>query len=200
LREQRRRARSRPCRREVTAVDFFDVIEKRRSVRAFRADPVGDDEIEKILRAVNAAPSAGGLQAYEVIVVRRASARADLASASFGQSFVAEAPVSLVFLAHPARSAVEYGERGRRLYCIQDATIAACHAHLACVALGLSSVWVGAFSDDRVRDAVGAPRELIPVCILPVGRPAESPPPTSRRKLEELAHGERLGSPWRRGA
>lgn len=180
-------------------MDFFDVVRKRRSIRSFTDDPVTDEELDTILRMVNAAPSAGNLQAYEVVIVRSRSTKDELARASLAQSFVAKAPVCLVFLANPDRSAKQYGDRGRRLYCIQDASVAACHAHLACVALGLASVWVGAFSGDGVRAAVSAPGDMMPVCILPIGRPAESPNPTARRPLSDLVHEERVGAPWSGG-
>jgi nitroreductase len=177
-------------------LDFFDVLASRRSVRAFTREPVTEEELSAVLKAIRSAPSAGNLQAFEVVAVRDRPAIAKLAGAAAGQTFIAGAQVCLVFLANPARSAVDYGDRGRSLYCVQDATIAACHAHLACAALGLCSVWVGAFSDEAVRDAVAAPRDLIPVCVLPIGRPAESPKPTSRRALSDLVHREKLGAPW----
>jgi nitroreductase len=66
---------------------------------------------------------------------------------------------------------------------VQDATIACCFAHLAATALGLGSVWVGAFNDNFVSKAVKAPKDLKPVAILPVGYPAEKPEPTDRRKI-----------------
>jgi nitroreductase len=176
---------------EVRSVDFFDVLSRRRSVRAFTSDPVTAEELDAVLEAISSAPSAGNLQAFEVVAVRDRERIAEVAKAAAGQTFIEGAQVCLVFLANPARSAVDYGERGRSLYCVQDATIAACHAHLACAALGLSSVWVGAFADDAVRAAVSAPRDLIPVCVLPIGRPAESPKPTSRRALSDLVHREK---------
>ena len=180
-------------------MDFFEVVDRRRSVRAFTDDAVTPGDLDAVLRATRAAPSAGNLQAYELVVVRDRPKREELAKAALGQSFIAQAPVCVVFLANPERSAREYGDRGRELYCIQDATIAACHAQLACVALGLASTWVGAFSDDGVRAAVSASRDLIPVCILPVGHPAEAPAANPRRSLSDLVHCERVGSPWGKG-
>lgn len=53
------------------------------------------------------------------------------------RGFIAEAPVCLVFCADPARSAATFGERGARLYAVQDATIAAAYAQLAIVAAGM---------------------------------------------------------------
>ena len=179
-------------------MDFFDVISKRRSVRSFTKDPVTDDQLNTILDTVNAAPSAGNLQAYEVVVVRDGSTKKKIAKAAWGQNFIAQAPVCLVFLANPRRSEHEYGVRGRELYCVQDAAIAAEHAHLSCVPMGLSSVWVGAYSEEAVAEAVAAPAHLRPVCVLPIGVPAEAPAATPRRRLDDLVHKEKVGESWTR--
>ena len=98
------------------------------------------------------------------------------------------APVVLAFCAHPRRSAAKYGRRGEELYCVQDATIACAYAQLAATALGLGSVWVGAFDTDAVAQAIGARRDWRPVALLPIGYPAESPEATPRRSLNELVH------------
>lgn len=173
--------------------DFFEVIRSRRSVRSFAAQDVSESQLHVVLDAMNRAPSAGNLQAYEVVVVREAQRRRLLARAAVDQDFVAEAPVVLVFLESPARSRPRYGLRGAELYCCQDATIAAAHAQLAAHALGLGTVWVGAFDDGSVRRAVEAPADLRPVAILVIGHPAEMPEPTSRRAMRDIVHPETLG-------
>jgi len=150
-------------------MDFFDVVEQRRSTRAFSTRPIEPDKTLALLEAVNRAPSAGNLQAYEVYLVRNQAVKAALAAAALEQRFIAAAPVVLVF-------------------CAQDATIACTFAMLAATALGLASVWVGAFRTETVRQAVGAAPGIVPVAILPVGYAAETPRPTSRRPLSELVH------------
>lgn len=176
--------------------EFFDVLAARRSVRSFQSRPVEPEKLNRILEAANLAPSAGDLQAYEIVVVRDPEAKRRLARAALGQRFIAEAPVNLVFLANPARSARRYGRRGVELYCVQDATIAAAYAQLAAYALGLGSVWVGAFHDDEVREVVGASGDLRPVAIITIGYPAEVPRATPRRRIEDLVNSERLGVPY----
>ncbi len=96
-----------------------------------------------------------------------------------------EAPVCLVFCADPSRSAPKYGERGSELYSVQDATIAATYAMLAAVDLGLSTVWVGAFDEEKVQELVGD-RSVRPVAMVAVGYPAEEPQATPRRAIEEI--------------
>jgi len=169
-------------------MDYFDVVNSRRSVRVFAEKAIEENKIQQVLETANRAPSAGNLQAYEIYVVRDNSIRSALAHASLDQGFIADAPVVLVFCAHPARSAGRYRERGIRLYAVQDATIACTFAMLASTALGLSSVWVGAFNDDSVRDAIKIPPTLLPVAILPIGYPAEEPGLRPRRKLDDIIH------------
>jgi nitroreductase len=94
----------------------------------------------------------------------------------------------LVFAAHPARSESKYKDRGARLYSVQDATIACCFSMLAVTALGLATVWVGAFNDEAVRKVIGAPQGIVPVAMLPIGYTAEEPVVTSRRSLDDLVH------------
>ncbi len=170
-----------------TLMSLWEVLEARRSVRAFHPREVESDKLEAVLRAANQAPSAGNLQAYEIHVIREAETRRRLAEAALGQSFLAQAPVALIFCAHPARSA-KYGRRGADLYCVQDATVAAAYAQLAATALGLATCWVGAFDDAAVCRVATLPPGQRPVAILPLGYAAEAPPPTLRRPLADLVH------------
>jgi nitroreductase len=169
-------------------MDFFEVVKRRRSTRAYAAKPIDADRLAKILAAANAAPSAGNLQAFEIYRVTDPERRRELARAALHQSFIAQAPEVLVFCANPARSAARYRQRGVRLYALQDATIACTFAMLAATTLGLSSVWVGAFDDQEVHRVIGAQNGHIPVAMLPIGYAAETPELTMRRSLDDLVH------------
>ncbi|RSN74338.1 nitroreductase family protein [Candidatus Methanodesulfokora washburnensis] len=82
------------------------------------------------------------------------------------------------------------------LYSIQDATIAATYAMLSATALDLGTCWVGAFDDDKVREVVGASKDLVPVAVITIGYSAERPEITGRRKIEEMASIEVLEKPF----
>lgn len=170
--------------------DFMDVIRSRHSIRQFAPTDVSEGDLGQVLEAMSHAPSAGALQAYEVVVVREAERRRRLARAAGDQEFVAEAPVVLVFFMDPARSRAKYGRRGDDLYACQDATIAAAHAQLAAHSLGLATVWVGAFRDDAVCRAVAAPPGLRPSSLLVIGHAAGPPEPVPRRPLDDLVRRE----------
>ena len=155
-------------------------------MRAYRPTVLDRRRIQAILDAVLLAPSAGDLQAYRVVIVEDPKTKSALADAAHGQRFIAEASVVFVFLADPERSAAKYGQRGRLLFSLQDATLAAAYAQLSAADLGLASCWVGAFDDDAVADAVNAPKGLRPIAIIPLGKPAEMPDRPPRRSREEL--------------
>ncbi|MCX6818849.1 MAG: nitroreductase family protein [Candidatus Aenigmarchaeota archaeon] len=171
-------------------MDFFTAVSSRRSVRAFRAEAVEQAKLQKILESANSAPSAGNLQAYEIVLIKDKKQKEALAEASNNQKFIAEAPIILVFCANPMRSS-RYNSRGTNLYCIQDATIAASYAQLAATALGLSSVWVGAFDESTVSKIINA-RAVLPIAIIPIGYPNEEPEKTPRRKISDIVHNEKL--------
>ena len=166
--------------------DFFETVRHRHSIRRYQDTPVEEEKLHAVLEMACAAPSAGDLQAYHIIVVRKPSLRQALRVAADDQAFISEAPVCLVFCADPARSAEKYAERGRTLYALQDATISATYAQLAVVAAGMASTWVGHFDVDRVAAALQLDGQLTPIAMLSIGYPAELPAPSPRRRLEEM--------------
>jgi nitroreductase len=172
-------------------MEFFDVVKNRHSVRAFKKQDIEEEKLQKILETANKAPSAGNLQAYDIILIRDSKKKQALAKASFGQKFIADAPAVLVICANEKRSE-HYGQRGRELYCVNDATIAAAYVQLAATALGLATVWVGKFDDNEVKNIIGVPGHAKPVAIIPLGYADEKPEITKRRSLKDLVHEEKF--------
>ena len=68
----------------------------------------------------------------------------------------------------------------------QDATLAAAYSQLAASALGLSSIWIGMFDEEKVKEIIGT--ELRPTSILCIGYPIKKRPAKLRRQLKELIH------------
>jgi len=169
-------------------MDFWEVISRRRSIRAYEPGrPVPDEIICQLLEGALRAPSAGNRQPWHFIVVRDEMTKAGLASAAYGQHFVAQAPVVIVVCADPSRSAARYGTRGRELYCLQDTAAAAENLLLAAVALGLGACWVGAFDERAAASALRLGSHLRPVALIPLGHPMErAARRTSRRDLQDV--------------
>jgi nitroreductase len=164
-------------------MDFFDLIQVRQSVRAYTDQPVESEKQRAILAAANSAPSAGNKQSYKIYSV---TSREALRALGQGRAYFDHIPFALVFCAAPAVASERFGERGEKLYCIQDATIACTYAQLAACALGLGSCWIGRMEVDEVRKAVGATEDLLPIAILPIGYASETPERKPRISLDEL--------------
>jgi len=164
-------------------MDFFDVIQKRQSIRKWHGRPVEKEKLNCILEAINRAPSAGNFQAYEVYVIESSELRKHLADATWDQAYIANAPVMFAFCSHPARC--QYGPEP---YPLEDTTIACTFAMLAVTALGLGAVWIGAFDPKKIAAAMNIPDGQIPVAILALGYPHEVPERTTRRELNDLVH------------
>lgn len=168
-------------------MDFFEAVRKRRAIRVFSGKKVDDDKLRQILEAANSAPSAGNLQSYEIFLVRGDRKKAALSEAGFKQKSIISASAVLVFCADVEKSVKNYGENGSR-YALEDATIAAAYCQLAATAVGLASVWVGSFDEEKVLEFLNARKGLKPVTIMPIGYAAETPAPMPRRDINDIVH------------
>lgn len=148
--------------------DFIELARKRHSVRYFQDKKVEHEKLSEIVGTARTAPSAGCIRAYAIDIAIDDDTKKLLVEAAFGQKFIAEAPVILGFSADVVKSSVRYGKRGK-LYAIQDATIACTYAMLAAEQLGLSSCWVGAFDEKKVKKVLKLWTGLIPIALLPIG-------------------------------
>lgn len=177
-------------------VSLEECILRRRSVRRYRPEKVGLEEVGQLCwaaqgitderRGFRAAPSAGATYPLELYLVKSdgffryipeehkliklkdEDLRVLLARASLGQEFIEEAPLDFVITAIYQRTTARYGKRGER-YVHIEVGHAAQNIHLQAVALGFSSVPVGAFYDGEVSKVLALPEEEVPLYIIPVG-------------------------------
>lgn len=166
-------------------MDVFEAILGRRSIRRFRDEPMEEGQLEKLLDAARWAPSAGNVQPWRFVAVTNDDVKKQLAADSYGQMFVAEAPVVIGVLAVLEESARRYGDRGRGLYSIQDTAAAVQNILLAAYGMGLGTCWVGAFDDDAVAKTLDCSPGEVPVALIPVGWPAVEGG-SSRRGPDEI--------------
>ncbi|MFQ5974993.1 MAG: SagB/ThcOx family dehydrogenase [Candidatus Hydrothermarchaeales archaeon] len=172
-----------------------EVILGRRSKRNLTGD-ITDEEISQIMWAaqgitsedrLRTVPSAGALyplelyvltyygvfrylpQVHELERIKELDARRDVAKAALKQMFISQAPLVIVISAVFERVTGKYGSRGVR-YVHFEAGHVTQNILLQCEALGLKSAPVGAFNDEEVREAIGAPTDHKPLYIISIGR------------------------------
>jgi len=163
-------------------MNIHEVIKKRRSVRAYTSEEVPEEKLQRILEAARMAPSASNRQQYKFVVVREPEKRKQLAEAAAGQSFVGEAPVVLVAVSLNPERIMSCQVPA---YAV-DLAIAVDHITLAAAEEGLGTCWIGAFSQQEVKEILNIPTSYKVVALLPLGFPADSPGSKVRKSLEEL--------------
>jgi nitroreductase len=73
-----------------------EAIEKRRSIRKYKPDPVPDEFVAELLQAARLAPSGCNAQPWRFKPVKEPDIKARLAQAAYKQLFIAQAPVVMV--------------------------------------------------------------------------------------------------------
>lgn len=167
-------------------MELMEAIRKRRSVRSFKDEGVGEENIRKILEAACMAPTAGNTQPWQFVVVKNPQVKKVLALSALKQFWMTEAPLIIVVCANLKRSESIYGERGETLYALQDTAAATQNILLTATSLGLAGCWVGAFIEEGVVKVLNLSPWVRPVALVPLGYPAEHPEPPYRFSLEEV--------------
>jgi FMN reductase [NAD(P)H] len=152
---------------EVVDTDLFAVMAKRRSTRKFTDKPVETTKIDKIIAAADTAPTAGNFQGFEIFYVKSPEKKKLLVEACNKQPYV-DAPVVLIFCKNPSRVKFDFPDYILKKFAIQDATLAAGYSQLAAQALGLSSIWIGMFDEQKVMDILGTDLYLHLYCVLDI--------------------------------
>ena len=153
----------------------LDNIMTRVSVRQFTGERVSDEAVETILRAAMSAPSAINRQPWTFVVVNDLQLLAELGQA-LPYSRCSNGAALAVIPCGDLNRAIE-GE-GRDFW-IHDVSAATENLLLAVHAQGLGAVWTGVYPGmervQTVRAILGMPENLVPLCVVPVGVPAEQP-------------------------
>ncbi|MBU4240992.1 MAG: nitroreductase family protein [Actinobacteria bacterium] len=167
----------------------IDAIRRRRSIRKYEEREVTEEQLTQVLEAARLAPSWKNQQPWRFLVIRDAAKRqavADILEGNPARKGIAQAPVLIVVCADPALSGVE----NRKEYYMADIGIVMDHIMLEAADMGLGTVFVGWYDEDKMRQALGVPDQFRIVGMTPLGYPAKEPNPVPRKELDELVHWE----------
>ncbi|MDR2076062.1 MAG: nitroreductase family protein [Desulfovibrio sp.] len=149
-------------------MDTLTAIHTRRSVRAFAPGPVSEEDLQTLLEAAMAAPSAGNAQPWAFLVITDPALLERVPDMNPYANMAPRAPLSILVCGDTA--AEKYPG-----FWVQDCSAATQNLMLAARAIGLGSVWTGIHPmEDRVakaRDLFHLPETLIPLGLVVVGRP-----------------------------
>ncbi len=165
-----------------------DLLFERHSLRRYRQEPVDPQDIQTILQAGMSAPSAHNSQPWEFLVVQDKERLSACAGIRKFWGMLSDAPMAILVLAN-----LEGYKGSAREFFLQDCSAAAENMLLAATALGYGGVWLGIYPleepQQQLREIFQIPEAVLPVVMLPIGRP-ETPPEVKRRSTPEKIHYE----------
>lgn len=171
--------------------EVLDWILRRRSIRDYTDLPVTGEQVEVLLRAAMAAPSANDMRPWAFVVVRNAERRKELAQVHQWSSMCANAPLVIAVL----------GDSEVSRHWVEDCSAATENLLLAVAGLDLGAVWIAIYPETRrearVRQLLDIPERFRVLCLVPVGQPAEMKPPRTRyeeNKVNDETFGNRASA------
>ena len=149
--------------------DILDVMYARQSIREFSDELVDDEQIEAMLKAAMAAPSAQDLRPWHFVAVRKRKTLDQLAKVHKYAYMLEEAPLAIVVCGD-----TKVSER----YWVEDTCVATQNILLAATALGLGGVWISLYPKKKhqrvVRDLLDIPEQIGVLCMVALGHPSET--------------------------
>lgn len=174
---------------EVKTVEneVIECIMTRKSVRQFLPKEVSNDTIEIILKAGMAAPTAVNKQPWKFVVLKDKDLLKIL-SDSMPNTRTATATMAIVVCGDMSKAL----EGNAREFWVQDCSAATENILLAAHSLNLGAVWTGLYPNIERANFVARLLELenkyIPLCVIPVGYPAENPNPKNKWNVENVIY------------
>lgn len=174
-------------------MENLDYLLNRKSVRAFEEQEISEDIKKKLYEATLRAPTAGNMMMYSIIEIEDQELKNRLSISCDNQSFIAKAPLVLVFLADfqrwmdylKASGVEEYNKEnnlkdyhpneGDLMLSINDALIAAQNSVIAGEILGLGSCYIGDVMENFEihRELLNLPKYTFPITMLCFGYPTQ---------------------------
>lgn len=147
--------------------DRLAAIFSRRSIRVYTDEPVSEAELQSLLEAGMAAPSASNRKPWHFVVVTDRETLCALAEAHPYGKMLAKAGAGIAVCGDPDVSA----------WWVQDCSAATENILIAAAALGLGAVWLGSHGsperEKALRGILGIPDSIGVLSLLSIGHPAE---------------------------
>lgn len=159
--------------------DTLNFIFGRRSIRAYAPGEVAEADLQLMLEAAMAAPSAVAKDPWRFVVVRSKEKRERLAAELPNGQMLPQAALSIVVCGD-----LDEAHDKQLSYLLQDCAAAIENLLLAAHALGYGACWLGVHPrENRVRHVskvLGLPSSVLPVSIIALGRAGERKPARTR--------------------
>lgn len=167
-------------------METWDAIMSRRNVRSYTAQPLGDEDLDRILEAAWRTPSARNEQPWDFIVCTDPAQLAELAKVWRGAGHVARSAATIAVVTPRSDD-----ERMRESiqYDLGQATMS---LMLAAADLGVGSAHAAVTDQDLAQRLLGFPDDRFCAWLIALGYPADRPlapiKRLTRRPIEDVVH------------
>lgn len=183
-------------------MEVLEALKRRRSVRRFKPVPLPEEDLEKLLFALQRAPTDASAQLYSALRVTDPALRDRIAQLSGEQEHIRQAAEFFVFLADIHRLERLLAHRGEAMafwprtalhFALIDAALAAAYLALTAESLGYGVCFIGGVLNgvEALIDLLGLPPGVLPAVGLAVGVPDEEGPPRPRVPRALVVHENR---------
>ena len=155
-------------------------IMTRTSIREYTSEKINDEQINKLLKAGMAAPSAGNKQPWCFVVIDDMKTKEKITANIGPAQPAAKAPLVIVVCADTTKTF----NGDAHDYWIEDCSAVTENILLAAHGMGLGAVWLGVYPQmkrcDFLRGLLSLPTHVIPLGMVAIGHPAEQPAPKDK--------------------
>lgn len=164
-------------------------IHNRKSVRQYTSEPVSEENVETMLKAAMAAPTAVNYQPWRFVVVTERESLDAMAEMLPFAKMLSQAPLAIVVCGE-----TKWFDGQDNHFWQQDCSAATQNILLAAEALGLGAVWTGVYPNmDLARplsEFLGLPSTVQPLCVIPIGHHDGTTQPKDKWKPENVHYGK----------
>ena len=178
--------------------DLMEIIKGRRSIRKYEEKDVPADLLDKILEAVQWAPSWANTQVWEIVVIKDQAVKEKLqetmGKGNPATKAIVGAPVVLAVCGKLNSSGYYNGQVTTKFgdWFMFDLGIATQNICLTAHSLGLGTVVVGLYDHNQAAKAINLPEGYELVSLIPLGFPAKSGVAPKRREISEFTHHDKF--------
>jgi nitroreductase len=179
-------------------MELDQALQGRRSCRAFKDDPVTEEQINQLIAAFTLAPSPLNLQPWQFVVTTDPQVKAQVRAvardarqavmdqggpgwvAKYSFEFLEQAPALLSILCDPAKGGLgDYFNQPHGSLMAASAGVQ--NLMLTAAEQGLGTLWFTFFDPNQMRPVLNVPENLELAAIIPLGVPADSPKSPPRK-------------------
>ena len=163
---------------------MIELLRKRRSIRKYKTNPVGQRSLDILIEALLRSPSSRNSKPWQFVVVDDRDLLGKLSKAKeSGSDFLKDAPLGIVVCADSTKSDVW----------VEDCAIAAALLQATAESLGLGSCWIQirkrahnskTSAEEYIRELLDLSEEIKVASIISIGHPNESKPPLPVSELD----------------